>query len=68
MTQRMPPAGKATAPVVQLKAADERNGWLGNPQTKEIAASISYIGKAPEAVWLPDEATAKRWKDYISAK
>jgi hypothetical protein len=63
ITQRMPPAGKAATPVVQLKAADERNGWLGNLQTKEIAASISYIGKAPEAVWLPDEATAKRWKD-----
>jgi hypothetical protein len=66
--QRMPPPGKAASSVVQLKAAEERNGWYGNLQTKEVAASISYIGKAPEAVWFPDEATAKRWQEYLAAK
>ncbi|MDQ3624801.1 MAG: hypothetical protein M3463_20350 [Verrucomicrobiota bacterium] len=55
---------KAAAPV-KLQKIDPRQGWLGNPETYEIAPAVTYKGSRAKAIWLPDEATAKAWQDYL---
>jgi poly(3-hydroxybutyrate) depolymerase len=53
-------AGKALRPLAVSK------GWRGNIRTGEIAPVSEYRGDPKTAAWLPDERTARRWKEYIS--
>ena len=54
----------AAAPV-KLGKIDPRNGWLGDPDTLDVGPAATFKGNKAKAVWLPDEATAKAWQDYL---
>ncbi|TLD71780.1 hypothetical protein FEM03_06480 [Phragmitibacter flavus] len=41
------------------------DGWLGDPETFETNAMGSFHGKKRDATWLPGEATAKAWVQYL---
>jgi hypothetical protein len=47
------------------KRLSESDGWLGNPQTYDIASYSQYQGNRSDAIWLPDEATAKAWQNFL---
>ena len=55
---------KAPGPV-KLEKIDQRQGWLGDPETYEIAPAATYKGSKTKAMWLPDEETAKAWQAYL---
>jgi dienelactone hydrolase len=57
-------ASSAAAPV-KLGKIDPRNGWLGDPETLEVAPAAAFKGNKTKAVWLPDETTAKAWQVYL---
>jgi len=42
-------------------------GWLGNPETLEVAETSKFTGKKKTAVWLPNEATALAWQTFLKA-
>lgn len=48
-----------------LRPVDPAAGWLAEPLSESAVAAASYAGKAAEAVWLPNEAVAKAWMDYV---
>ena len=57
--QRLGPNGAALKPI------NDATAWLGNNQTGEVAPFGTFAGSKPEAVWLPDEASAQGWR-YVS--
>lgn len=57
-------AAKVPGPV-KLERIDQHQGWLGDPDTFEIAPAATYKGSKSKAVWLPDEETAKIWQAYL---
>jgi len=48
-----------------LKPIDMKRAWLAEPLTDKPAPAASYSGEPLEAVWLPDEAVAKAWAEYV---
>ena len=49
-----------------LKPTDQSKAWLGAPLLGEKAEpAASYKGNPKEAVWLPNEAVAKAWREYV---
>lgn len=53
-----------------LKPVDMSNGWLAslvekNPQGAAAMPATEYKGNPNEAVWLPNEAVAKAWVEYV---
>lgn len=55
----------STPPRIQrLRSA---GNWLGDPDTLEVAPASSFRGKRRDAVWLPGEATAKAWQEYLKS-
>lgn len=68
---RLPPmstasvfAGDNSLPTVLLRL-NKQAGWLGDPGTYEVAPYDKFTGKKPDAVWLPDEPSAKAWQAYL---
>jgi len=57
------PGGLASSSPKKLSAS---SGWLGDPETLEIASSSDFRGKKRSATWLPGESTATAWKAYLS--
>ncbi|HWL53343.1 MAG TPA: hypothetical protein VNQ90_12980 [Chthoniobacteraceae bacterium] len=51
--------------VVKPKKVSRQSGWLGDTETFEIGDSHSFKGKKQKATWLPDEATAIAWQNYL---
>ena len=51
-------------PAGPLKRLDKQAGWLGDPNTFEVAEYSKYPGKKQDAVWLLDETTARAWQTY----
>jgi predicted esterase len=49
-----------------LRVLNQSTAWLGNVTSHEIAAASSYSQPASDAVWLPDESTALKWKQFVS--
>jgi hypothetical protein len=41
---------------------NDQEGWLGNIKTREVAPFDQFDGNKREAVWFPDEASAKAWR------
>jgi len=41
-----------------LKNLNLQSGWLGNPDTYDVAAYAGYKGSKYKAIWLQDEPTA----------
>lgn len=62
---RMDPPSESGPPSSRLKDLNPSSGWMGDPKTLEIAAYADFKGKKKEAVWLPDEESAKAWKVYM---
>lgn len=40
-------------------------GWLGDPETFEVASNTNFKGKKKAAIWLPDETTALAWQAFL---
>ncbi len=60
LAMRLPEAGGAKLRPVEMKSA-----WLATPLSDTASPAAVYSGKADEAVWLPGEAVAKAWAEYV---
>jgi len=40
-------------------------GWLGDPETLDISKYREFKGNRKHAVYLPDETSARAWKEYL---
>lgn len=63
LAQRLPAPG---ATSTALRPLDRSRAWLGNNQTHEVAPIAEYQGDPLKASWLPDETTARKWKEYVA--
>ena len=63
LDRRLPAPGRGP---VALKPLDRSAGWLGDMDTLEIAPAADYRGEKQSAAWLPDEATAERWREFAA--
>ena len=65
----LPKIGQSSAstasPSASLKKINPRDGWLGDPDTCEVAPSSAFKGSKTKAVWLPDETVALAWQTYV---
>ncbi|MGA3171619.1 MAG: hypothetical protein ABSE62_11470 [Chthoniobacteraceae bacterium] len=57
-----PGAGGQSA---QLYKIDIHTGWLGNPDTLDVVPYSHFKGDRNKAIWLPDQATALAWQQYL---
>ena len=68
----LPNIGSSSHPAADtqkpLKKLSLPSGWLGNPDTYDVAACADYKGPKSKAVWLPDEPTALAWQSYLRAQ
>jgi hypothetical protein len=48
-----------------LKPVDQSHAWLATPLSDQAVPTASYQGDPKEAVWLPNEAVAKAWMEYV---
>jgi hypothetical protein len=55
-----------TANDIQIRQIDAAQGWLGNTTTHAIAPMTQYEENPLEAAWLPNEATARKWQEYVN--
>ncbi len=67
MAMRLPDKGSKDQ---TLKPVDMSKGWLAslvekNPQNAAAVPAAEYKGNPNEAVWLPNEAVAKAWVEYV---
>jgi hypothetical protein len=59
-------SARLTASDGMLRPVDATQGWLGNSATHAIASIAEYKGNPLEAVWLPNEETARKWQAYLT--
>ena len=59
---RLPEKGSK---VQTLRLMDTNKAWLAPLHGKEAQPASAYKGNPKEAVWLPNEAVAKAWMDYV---
>lgn len=48
-----------------LKAVKLEKGWLAPVLGTEAQPAAKFSGKAEESVWLPNEAVARAWSQYV---
>ncbi len=48
-----------------LKPVDPQQAWLATVLSDKAEAASAYQGPANAAVWLPNEAVAKAWAEYV---
>jgi hypothetical protein len=48
-----------------LKPVDDSRAWLGSWEEQTAVPAASYQGDPKKAVWLPNEAVAKAWLEYV---
>ncbi len=48
-----------------VRPVDETSGWLGNLSTRTIASWANYVGDRRAAAWLPTQAFAERWRNFV---
>jgi hypothetical protein len=48
-----------------LKPVDMSKAWLAAPLTDEARPAAEFKGDPNEAVWLPNEAVARAWMEYV---
>ena len=68
ITQRLGPVSATPTAFYtpsEPKRLSSSDGWLGNPKSYDIASETNYPGSKSEAIWLPDEATAKAWQVFL---
>jgi hypothetical protein len=64
ISQRLPADADLRKGPPKLKEINVEAGWLGNPQTLEIAEYAKYSGDKSKACWLPNQGTAELWKKF----
>lgn len=64
LAQRLPAPG---AKKQTLRPVDAKATWLAAPLSDKAEPAAKYAGKASEAVWLPNQAVAKAWEEYVSS-
>ena len=62
LAMRLPDKGSKTQ---ALKAMDTSKAWLAPLLGKEAVPAAAFKGNPKEAVWLPNEAVAKAWMEYV---
>ncbi len=62
LAMRLPDKG---AEEQTLKPVDMNKAWLAPLLGDTAEPAASYQGNPKEAVWLPNEAVAKAWMDYV---
>jgi hypothetical protein len=62
------PLGNKKAAWVKLQKIDPKQGWLGNPDTYEVARFKDFKGAKSSAVWFCNEEVANAWKSYVQPK
>lgn len=50
----------------QLRPIEAAKGWLGNLTTHAIFPAEDYTENPLEAVWLPNEEVAGKWREYVT--
>ncbi len=60
---RLPEVG-ATNPT-QLKPIDPKTGWLAPLLGQRAVPAAQFTGTIAESVWLPNEAVASAWAQYV---
>jgi hypothetical protein len=58
------PPEKGSDPTA-IKPMDTSKAWLATVLSDEAVPAAEFKGKADEAVWLPNEAVAKAWIEYV---
>ncbi len=62
LAMRLPDKGSKTQ---TLKPMDTSKAWLAPLMGKEAVPSAAFKGDLKESVWLPNEAVAKAWMEYV---
>ncbi len=62
MAARLPDKGSKEQ---TLKPMDTSHAWLAPPLGETAVPAAKYQGNPNEAVWLPNEAVAKAWMEYV---
>jgi poly(3-hydroxybutyrate) depolymerase len=62
LAMRLPDRGSKDQ---KLKPVDKKQAWLAEPLADKPAPAASYSGEPLEAVWLPNQAVAKAWAEYV---
>jgi hypothetical protein len=62
LAQRLPDKG---ATEQTLRPVDSKMAWLAVPLSDTAQPAASFAGKLEDSVWLPNEAVAKAWMEYV---
>ncbi len=62
LAMRLPDRGSADQ---KLKPVDNKAAWLATLLSDKPEPACSYVGKADEAVWLPNQRVAQAWSQYV---
>ena len=62
LSARLPDKGAADQ---TLKPMDTSHAWLATVLSDEAKPAAEFTGNVAEAVWLPNEAVAKAWMEYV---
>jgi hypothetical protein len=62
LAMRLPPKGSDDH---TLRPVDGKVGWLAVPLSDKAEPAGLFSGKPDEAVWLPNEAVARAWMEYV---
>ena len=62
MAMRLPDPGSASQ---TLKSVDMSHAWLAPLMSQEAQPAADFKGNPNVAVWLPNEAIAKAWMEYV---
>lgn len=59
LAMRLPAVGSVLKPVSQA------NAWLAAPLADHAQPAAAFSGNREESVWLPNQAVAKAWGEYV---
>ena len=62
LSMRLPEKGSKDQ---TLKPMDTRQAWLAPVLSEEAKPAAGFKGNVAESVWLPDEAVARAWMEYV---
>lgn len=62
LAQRLPDKGGRDQ---ALKPVDAKSYWLAAPLSDTAQPAAAFTGKVEESVWLPSEAVANAWMEYV---